>query len=49
MALQDNKTYKHKRQNIQAPSGIRTRDPSNQATSDHALDRATTRIGQIII
>jgi hypothetical protein len=30
---QDNTTYKHKRQTSMHPSGIRTRDPSNQAAA----------------
>jgi hypothetical protein len=32
--------------NIHAPSAIRTRDPSNQASKTYALDRAATGIGQ---
>jgi len=31
--------------NIQANGGIRTRYPSKQAASEHALNRAATRIG----
>jgi hypothetical protein len=28
------------------PSGIQTRDPSNQAAKTYALDRAATEIGE---
>jgi hypothetical protein len=33
----DNTTYKHKRQNIYALSGVRSRDPSNQAAAEPRL------------
>jgi hypothetical protein len=43
----DNTTYKHNKQtNIHALSGIRTRDPSNQAAADLTLDRTATEIDQ---
>jgi hypothetical protein len=37
LPTQDNTTYKHKRQNIHAPSGIRTRNSSNKAAADQRL------------
>jgi hypothetical protein len=35
--------------NVHAPTGIRTRDPSNQAAKTYALDGAATGIGQYCI
>jgi hypothetical protein len=37
LPTQDNTTYKQKETNIHVPSGIRTRDPSNQAAADLRL------------
>jgi hypothetical protein len=37
LLTQDNTTYRHKRQNIHAYTGIRTRDSSNQAAADLRL------------
>jgi hypothetical protein len=43
LPTQDNTTYKHK--NTHAPSGIRTRDPSNQVAKTYASDGVVTGIG----
>jgi hypothetical protein len=34
---------------IQAPGGIRTRNPSKRTAADHAIDRAATGIGKGIL
>jgi hypothetical protein len=41
-------TQQSQKTGIQAPGGIRTRNPKKRAAADHALDRANTGVGHLV-